>query len=291
MPNTIQGNDVTTIGRQFGEILALASKTIAKSARNQRRAPRLIVVKQAERLTQNMIRVTFAGDALTGFPPGREGGNCKIMLPAVGQSLEEFAAQLDGGPKPVTRTYTVRAFREDSLELDIDFVAHGDNGPAARWAMGAGPGSFCGFAGPSMPKLTAYYADTYLFAADMSALPVASVVLETMPRDAKGVAVFEILSEEDRQEIDAPPGIDIHWIVSPDPHRPSRVQEDFIRNMTWPAGTLQTCIAGESGVIRSLRGFLHNENAVPRENTYISGYWKIGLIEDEHQAEKRAESD
>ncbi|MCR9135668.1 MAG: siderophore-interacting protein [Alphaproteobacteria bacterium] len=254
------------------------------------RAPRLIVVKQAEHLTKNMIRVTFAGDALKEFPVGREGGNCKIMLPADGQSLDEFSVQLERGPKPVTRTYTVRAFRQDSLELDIDFVAHGDNGPAARWAMSAAPGSFCGFAGPSMPKLSTFHADTYLLAADMSALPVASVTLETMPRDAKGVAVFEILSEEDRQEINAPPGIDIHWIVSPDPHRPSRLQEEFIRNMTWPAGSLQTCIAGESGVIRSLRGFLHNEKAVPRENTYISGYWKIGLVEDEHQAEKRAES-
>lgn len=254
------------------------------------RTPRLITVKRAGRLTQNMIRVTFAGDQLSGFPAGREGGNCKIMLPADGQSREEFGLQLESGPKPVTRTYTVRAFREDSLELDVDFVAHGDHGPASRWAIGAVPGSFCGFAGPSMPKLTSFHADTYLVAADMSALPVAAVTLESMPRDSKGTALFEILSEADKQDINAPSGIDIHWIISPNPHRPSRAQEEFIRGWNWPSGSLQTCIAGESGVIRSLRAFLHNEKAVPRENTYISGYWKIGLVEDEHQVEKRAES-
>lgn len=261
-----------------------------EARRQPRRAPRLIVVKQADRLTKNMIRVTFAGDALSGFPLGREGGNCKIMLPADGQTREDFALQLQGGPKPLTRTYTVRAFRADSLELDIDFVAHGDNGPASRWAMQAGLGSFCGFAGPSMPKLTTFHADAYLLAADMSALPVAAVTLETMPRDSTGVTIFEILSEADKQEIDAPPGIDIRWIVSPDPHQPSRAQEEIIRSLKWPNGSLQTCIAGESGVIRSLRAYLHNEKTVPRENTYISGYWKIGLVEDEHQAEKRAES-
>lgn len=237
-----------------------------------------------------MIRVTFGGDQFSDFPTGREGGNCKIMLPVNGQTREEFALQLESGPKPVTRTYTVRAYRETSLEMDIDFVAHGENGPASWWAMCARAGSFCGFAGPSMPKLTAFHADHYLIAADMSALPVAAVTLETMPRDSRGIALFEILSEADKQQINAPPGIDIHWIVSPDPHVPSRAQEELIRSWNWPSGTLQTCIAGESGVIKSLRAFLHNEKAVPRENTYISGYWKIGLIEDQHQAEKRTES-
>lgn len=268
----------------------MAVEMSREEERKPKRTPRLLTVKQARRLTRNMIRVTFAGDALIGFPANREGGNCKMMLPAAGQSREDFALQLEKGPKPVTRTYTVRAFRENGLELDIDFVAHGDNGPASRWAMRAGPGSFCGIAGPSLPKLTRFHADTYLVAADMSALPVAAVTLEAMPRDSTGVAIFEILSEADRQEINAPPGIDIHWVVSPDPYTPSRAQEEVIRAMKWPSGTLQTCIAGESGIIRSLRAYLHNEKAVPRENTYISGYWKIGLVEDEHQAEKRAES-
>lgn len=267
----------------------MAVEMSKEEKRKPKRSPRLLTVKQARRLTRNMIRVTFAGDALSGFPTNREGGNCKIMLPVDGQSREDFVLQLENGPKPVTRTYTVRAFREDSLELDIDFVAHGDNGPASRWAIQAGPGSFCGFAGPSLPKLTTFHADAYLLAADMSALPVAAVTLEAMPRDSTGVAIFEILSEADRQEIDAPPGIDIRWIVSPDPHKPSHAQEEIIRSLKW-SGSLQTCIAGESGVIRSLRAYLHNEMAVPRENTYISGYWKIGLVEDEHQAEKRAES-
>ncbi|MEM8659163.1 MAG: SIP domain-containing protein, partial [Pseudomonadota bacterium] len=44
-----------------------------------------------------------------------------------------------------------------------------------------------------------------------------------------------------------------------------------------------------SGVIRALRGYLANERHVPREDTYISGYWRIGLVEDEHQKAKRAE--
>ena len=85
-----------------------------------------------------------------------------------------------------------------------------------------------------------------------------------------------------------PEGIDVHWLVQPDPHKPSTAQEDLIRSLDWPDGRVQTCIAGESGVIRSLRGFLANEKHVTKEDTYISGYWKIGLIEDQHQKAKRA---
>ncbi|WP_018688495.1 siderophore-interacting protein [Ahrensia kielensis] len=255
----------------------------------KRPSRRLLTVERAQYITPNMVRITFAGDELAGIPTDRAGGNCKILLPAEGQSRQDFAEQLENGPKPVTRTYTVRSFREDPLEMDVDFVAHGDTGPAARWATRAKPGDFCGFAGPSMPKLTEFYVDYYLIAADMTALPVACAALEAMPEDAKGVAVFEILSEADKQTIQAPEGIEIHWLISPDPHQASPLQENFIRGLDLPLGTIQTCIAGESSVIRALRVYLVNEKQVPKENAYISGYWKIGLIEDEHQIEKRNE--
>ncbi|MEM6371285.1 MAG: siderophore-interacting protein [Pseudomonadota bacterium] len=268
-------------------VLAKAGQKLKQLA--GRPGPRVLRVKRAWRLTPNMIRVTFAGPELAGFPEGREGGNCKLMLPDVGETHADFTARLANGPAPVRRTYTVRHFRPDVQELDIDFVAHGDNGPASRWAGHAQEGDFLGFMGPSPSKVTDFSADWYLVAADPSALPVAAATLEAMPRDAKGVAVFEVTAPDDRQEIDAPAGIEMHWLVHPDPATPSTQQEAFIRALEWPSGRVQTCIAGESGVIRGLRAFLHQEKKVPREDTYISGYWKIGLVEDEHQKAKRAE--
>ena len=255
-----------------------------------RPGPRLLSVQKAWYLTPNMIRVTFAGPELDGFPEGREGANCKLLIPEPGETRVAFENRLSDGPPPIRRTYTVRSFRADVQELDIDFVAHGDNGPASRWASGAKPGDFLGFLGPSSPKITEFNADWYVVAADPSALPVAAATLEAMPRNAKGVAVFEVTSSDDQQEIDAPKGIDMHWLVHPDPNTASTQQEDFIRALPWPNGRVQTCIAGESSVIRSLRSFLHQEKELPRADTYISGYWKIGLVEDEHQQEKRKEA-
>ena len=60
----------------------------------------------------------------------------------------------------------------------------------------------------------------------------------------------------------------------------STAQEDLMRSMDWPTGRVQTCIAGKFGVIRALRGFLANDKKLLREDVFISGYWKIGLVED-----------
>lgn len=251
---------------------------------------KLLTVKEAWYLTPNMIRVVFSGPELDGFPEGREGGNCKLMIPDFEETRTNFANRMKSGPTPVRRTYTVRKFDAQTQELSIDFVAHGDKGPASRWASQAKPGDFLGFAGPSTPKVSHFEADWYLVAADPSAIPVAAAVLEAMPRNANGVAIFEVTSPEDRQDIDIPKGFDVHWLIHPDPHAPSTAQETLIRSLAWPEGRVQTCIAGESVVIRSLRAFLTTEINLPREDVYISGYWKIGLVEDEHQLAKRNEN-
>ncbi|QDG79598.1 siderophore-interacting protein [Labrenzia sp. PHM005] len=258
-----------------------------------KRKPRILTVKSAVYLSPNMIRVTFAGPELEGFPLNQEGANCKLVLPREGESRSDFEAYFapDGPDEKVhpVRTYTVRAYRSDTLELDIDFVAHGDSGPATRWAQQAKPGAFLGFFGPSQKKIKEFYADWYLVAADLSAMPVAEAVLEQMPQNAKGIAVFEVPSEEDIREIQVPEKFSVHWLIQEDPHVASSAQFDFIASMEWPAGVVQTCIAGESSVIRELRGYLNNTRQVPRKDTYISGYWKIGIVEDEHQKMKRAE--
>ena len=254
------------------------------------RQPRILTVSNARYLTPQMIRDTFAGPELADFPEGREGGNCKLMIPQPGEKRQDFIQRLADGPAPVKRTYTVRKFDKKTQELTIDFVAHGDNGPASRWAMLAVPGDYIGFAGPSTPKVTRFDADWYLLAADPCAIPVVAATLEAMPRDAQGITIFEVPSDADKQEIDAPDGIEMDWLIHENPLQASTAQEALIREIKWPAGRVQTCIAGESGVIKSLRQFLVKEKQLPRPDMYISGYWKIGLVEDEHQKLKRKEA-
>ena len=256
----------------------------------QKPSPRVLTVSQARHVTPHMIRVTFAEPELAGIPEGREGANCRLSLPAPGEDRRGFTARMTDGPAPLRRTYTVRHHRPAVLEMDIDFVDHGDGGPASAWARAARPGSFLGFAGPGPVKVQSFHADFYLVAADMSALPVAAATLEAMPRDARGLAVFEVTSSDDVQVIDAPSGVELRWLVHPDPHRPSSAQLDAFRSLDWPTGRIQACIAGEHSTARAFRTWLLSEKGLAKEDAYISGYWKIGLVEDAHQALKRSEA-
>ncbi|MEM9602889.1 MAG: siderophore-interacting protein [Pseudomonadota bacterium] len=267
-----------------------ATESHAQPPARQRSGPRILTVTAKREVTPNLIRVTLTGDDLEGFPESCEGGHCKLVIPDWQETLDSFVARIASGDSLLHRTYTVRHYRAAEREIDIDFVAHGDTGPASRWATHAESGSFIGFRGPSGPKLTHFEADWYLVAADLSALPMAAATLEAMPRDARGVAVFEVTSADDRQTLKAPEGVDIHWLIHPDPQIPSSQQEAFIRAIDWPEGRVQTCIAGESGAVKGIRQFLRDKNAVDRQDIYLSGYWKVGLIEDEHQVFKRTDT-
>ena len=256
-----------------------------------------LTVKQVRSLTPNMLRVTLHCPSVAGFDAGINGAHCKLLLPQAGTSADTFKQIITIQPnalsmeiRPIRRTYTVRYFRSETKEMDIDFVNHGDDGPASSWARQAEPGSFLGLLGPASPKIKEFYADWYLVAADMSALPVAGATIESMPKNAKGLAIFEITTEADKQSFNAPTGLEIHWMIHSDPHVSSIAQLSFLREMNWPEGTVQTCIAGESGLIKQLRHYLITEKNLRKQDTYISGYWKIGLVEDEHRVWKNTQN-
>ena len=253
-----------------------------------RPVPRILSVVRVEPLSQNMRRVIVAGDALKDWPEGRDGANIKLLIPDPAWSLDEFRDRIEAGPRPTVRTYTARRFDRETGELWIDFVVHDGGGPASDWALSAKPGALIGVAGPSGVKLTATDADWYLICADMSAMPAAEAAIESLPRAAKGQIVFEVQSERDKRAIAHPPGMQLNWLIHDQPHTASEQQIDLAQSLDWPDGRAAVFVAGEAGVIRAFRHWLVKERNLPKDDVYISGYWKIGLIEDEHQEEKRA---
>ena len=224
---------------------------------------------------------------MAGILGGIEGAHCKLRPPKPGQSLADFENDLSNGVKIATRTYTVWHIRPEALELDIDFVDHGDTRPASTWARAAKPGDFLAFMGPGPLKVAEFEAVSWIIAADISALPIASATLEKLPADATGVAIFEVPSFEDKQDLNAPEGIEQIWLLQKDTHQTSLAQVEEVIERPWPASRIKTCIAGETGTIRAFKQLIERDKALPRSDVYISGYWKIGLLEDEHQAVKR----
>jgi len=248
-------------------------------------------VVSSTRVTPNMQRVVLGGPDVAGFTPDRAGANLKICVPDKRHSPDEFRDVLkDNSARKVLRTFTVQSSNPVAGTLTVDFALHEPAGhsPAGDWARSAEPGDLLGYRGPSDKKLTRFVASNYILAADMTALPAMGAILSDMPRDAKGHAFFEITHEEDAQQFDAPAGVKINWLVHPDPSVPSTQAVEAIKTLSLP-DSLQVAVIGEHTVVANLKHYFFGEIGLNPDENYISPYWKIGLVEEEHQALKKAE--
>jgi len=222
-----------------------------------------------------MRRISFRGEDLSTFPQDIDSAYVKLLL------------ELNG--EPVRRTYTVRTFNPATLTLDIDFVLHGDEGPASSWASKAEIGNELSIMGPGPKKLVDFSADWFLIGGDITALPALSVNIEQLPENACGYAAIEIPTEEDKQPLPFPEGIEVHWVINPVPSEECFPLLEKIRELKFLPGRPSMWMAGEFHTTRAIRQYLKQEKSVKRGDLYASSYWHIGLSEDRHKV-KKAES-
>ncbi|RXZ67051.1 siderophore-interacting protein [Agromyces albus] len=186
-------------------------------------------VSRVERLTPHFTRVTFAGEELAGFGTAGLDQRIKIVLPLPEVGFAAFPdvddwysawRELPAESRNPFRTYTARAVRPELREVDIDFVGHGDGGPASAWAMNAAPGDEIVLIGPdelSEGRATGIdwrpgVVDTVLLAGDETAAPAIASILEALPADASGVALIEVPSADDVLELRHPAGVEVRWL-------------------------------------------------------------------------------
>ncbi|MBX7482522.1 siderophore-interacting protein [Qipengyuania qiaonensis] len=245
-----------------------------------RPAPRNLTVLSSRRLSPSMIRVSLGGDGIRDFPADFAGGYVKLMLEPPSATT-----------KAVIRTYTIRHQRPGAI--DVDFALHGGEaaGPATQWALSAQPGDTIAVGGPGLPKPLPPGRDFYLIAGDMTALPAISVNLAALPADARGCVAIEIQDEADRPDIVAPAGMQIEWLINPEPGRRPDLLADTLRSIGRPEGSVAGWAACEFSSMRKLRDYLRGELGLGGSDLYISSYWKHGLIEDEHKLVKRADAE
>lgn len=230
---------------------------------------RTLSVVRKTRLTPNMLRVTLGGPNMAEFPADQASAYIKLLFPR------------EGDARPTARTYTVRAHRAD--EIDIDFAVHRNAGPALSWALNCQPGDTILIGGPGPKKLVNSQADWFLMVGDMTALPAISVNLASLPADAKGHALIQVLSEEDIQPLDAPCGVQVHWQINPEPGLDEELLLNQVEALPWPSGKPYVWCACEMDSMRRLRSYFHDHSAVERSQLYISSYWKLGVKEEEHK--------
>lgn len=262
---------------------------------SSRTPPRLLRVRRTTDLTPHLRRITLAGPALAGFPAGSDGAHIKLLLARDDQAEPVLPTLGPDGQRqwppehlrPISRTYTVARFDAAAGELDVDFVLHGDDGPASRWAARARPGHAVGVAGPGGPDRCRPDADWQLLVADPSSLAMLASVLAALPATAVGHALIEIGEAADMLPLAAPAGIRVQWLSRGGaPAGPSERLLHAVRALDWLPGVPSVSLAGESRQVVAIRDHLLHERGVPRTAMYAVPYWKDQFDEEAYHAER-----
>lgn len=273
--------------------------TAGQAAPPRRSGPCLLVVVRITDLTPHMRRITLGGDEIAGFPSDHQGSHVKVFIPRPSQVQPVLPTLGDKGPiwppadqRPFARTYTIRRFNAAAGELDLDFVLHGDNGPASAWAINAKPGDRVGIAGPGGRGPIPQDAKWYLFVGDETALPAISAHLETLPATARGLAFVEIADAAEEQPLDYQAQIQLTWL-----HRngatPGRTTllEDAVRQIEWPDTPVFAWVAAEASATAAVRTYLRHERGLARNQIDAIPFWKAGLAEEVYHEERHETMD
>ncbi|MEU7001410.1 siderophore-interacting protein [Nonomuraea sp. NPDC046570] len=280
-------------------------------------------VAATTRLSPSFLRVTFTGDDVQAFGDHGYDQRIKVMFPLPEHGLADLS---DGGDwyqrwrelpqerrNPI-RTYTAREVRRGRGEFDVDFVLHGDGGPASAWAQRAAAGDSVVIVGPDGryegPPSGLHWcpgaATRLLLAGDETAVPAVCAIAERLPAGAVGRILLEVPEPEDALGLHLPPGVRVDWLPRDGrPHgellEPAVIQAladlgvsggegspvedvDVDTDILWETpedttGEFYAWLAGEAGVVKRLRRHLVQEAGVPRAQVAFMGYWRHGRAE------------
>lgn len=251
-------------------------------------------VAQTERISPSIVRLTLAG--LEGLEALGADHWCRLFFTRQGQDVLELPTrtteigwylQYLATPKarrPWVRAYTLRAARPEAGEVDIDFVIHvehdGSIGSAAKFALDARSGDRVGFLDQGKAFTPDHPHDWTLLVGDETALPAIAGICQSLPSTARGIAIIEIPTAADRQDISAPSGMEITWIHRDEsPISSARPGELALRALTQailPDGAVHAHVIGESAMATGARRHLVQERGVPKRNVDFVGYWRYG---------------
>lgn len=259
----------------------------------------VFTVSRKTYITPHYLRVYFTGKDVPLIANTTVGINNKILIPPPGVKevcFPEFDSEKgewlhpDEAVRPSVRTYTHRGIDPEHHEIWIDFVVHGDEGPASAWAIRAQKGDRLGILMKNGRSTLYPAAAHYLLVGDATGIPVLGSILETLPPDAQGICILEVHGKEDEQPLQTRADIRFVWLHNPYPQRGSRLPEVVREQSLWKSSRF-AYVAAEFSSVKQIRSYLRKELLWEREELYAYSYWKSGVSEDRSQDDRRAEKD
>lgn len=278
-----------------------------------------VVLARRIQVSPSLLRCVFTGPDVALMKHESPDQRIKLLFAAEGQETATMTVSdswyqdylaLPKAKRPVMRTYTLRELRVNAQEVDVEFVLHGDGGPASCWATHARPGDALQMVAPNGASdedsggyewLDNDSVRQALLIADETALPAAMGILEQLAKKTNPprVQAFFTVPQEADFQMKVFPFADVHWLAR-------EKQDDLLsvveREVTIPAYALareqsteeqsldgsllweraseaegfQAWVAAESTLVKNLRRSLIEEQQLNRECASFMAYWAQG---------------
>ncbi len=252
-------------------------------------------VLRKEQLTPQMVRIVVGSDGLGELSVGEFSDNyVKLQIPPPGSPIappfdaDALRSSLPREQLPRTRTYTVRDWDPETLELTIDFVVHGDTGVAGPWAIAARPGDLLQVrdrsGGGYTPDPEAAW---HLLAGDAAVIPAISTSLARVPAGVPAYVYLAVDGPGEEQPLETEADLSLTWLhTGGSVERAEEMLTEALRALEFPAGAVHAFIHGEADAVRSMRRHLLVERGVPKESMSASGYWKRSRTDEQWREDK-----
>lgn len=252
--------------------------------------PRLLKVQSWQDLSPHLRRIVFHSADLADYPFQCNGAHIKLFLPLPGQDAPQLPLVTAQGPqwadkadKPIARTYTLRSYDAAACTLSVDFVLHGDNGPASRFALAAAPGMCVGISPPAGPVPMLKAAAHYLLAGDLSALPAIESMLHDMAPAARGDVLLWLPERADLRPLPLPAAVRLHSFFGDAGQHAAFI--DTLRQCRPSTDDCFVWLAGEASLVADARALARQQWQIPLARCYAVPYWRRGQDEETyHQA-------
>jgi len=224
-------------------------------------------VTHIEDVTPRMRRITLIGDGLRTLPVSLPGQWMKIFFPA------------PPGEKPHGRAYTIRRFDPAAGVMEVDFVLHGDTGPASRWASTARPGDILQLAGPRAGYRIDPHAPAQLLIGDATALPAIAAILDALPEGISAHVFAEVAGEAEEQNFASRANLTIDWVHSGTEAPGTTGKLELVVQQAILPASPQVWLAGESFMVRAILTHLLFDRGILHTSIDSAGYWKFGAAD------------
>lgn len=242
-------------------------------------------------ISPQLRRITFTAPEIAHFPAQSAAAHIKVFLPRSGQTMPSLPQLTDNGVvwpeperKPIVRTYSVRECRPMQQEIDIEFVLHGEDSPAASFAKNVDIGQCIGISQPS-PCSLPLDKGSYYFVGDCTAIPAIASQLEILPKDVSGDVFIHVQEASHKLSLLKPPHVNLHWFVGDAETEYPRLVAAF-RALSLPTDNCFFWLAGENTLVTELRRYVRRELDYDRRDIYAVPYWRVGFSEEQYHKER-----